>query len=91
MQIIKPKHETLEITGKMSYGEGNRAWNVIRLKQNILREFPQLKERRKKFAYKMIMHRSFKELKEEIEKMEKKNKVIPIFLFFGLEDDSTTE
>ena len=79
--ILRPKHDTLKLCGNLSYGEGNRAWNVLRFKKNILQEFPQLKERQKKFGYKMVMHRSFKELKEAINKMEKESDVIPIFLF----------
>jgi len=65
-KILRPKQETLNISGNLSYSEGNRAWNVIRLKQDILKEFPQLKERREKFDYNMIMHHSFKDLKKAI-------------------------
>lgn len=81
-RVLKPKHETLLIKGKLSYGEGNRAWNIIRFKKDLLLEFPQLKERREKFCYKMIMHRSFKELKKAIREMENKEEAIPIFLWF---------
>ncbi len=79
--IIRPRHETLELEGEMSYKEGQKAWSVIRLKKDILKEFPQLKERREKFSYKMIMHRTFEDLKKAIGEMERE-KVIPIFLFF---------
>jgi len=68
----------------MSYSEGRRAWNLIRLKHDLLKEFPQLKERREKFGYKMVMHRSFEDLKKAIEKMEKKGN-LPLVLFFGRE------
>ena len=81
-KIIQPKHETLELEGELSYSEGLRAWNLIRLKKDILREFPQLKERREKFAYKMIMHRTFEDLKKSLKELENQ-KVIPIFLFFS--------
>ena len=80
--VLKPKHETLLIKGKLSYGEGNRTWNIIRFKKDLLLEFPQLKERREKFGYKMIMHRSFKELKKAIREIENKEEAIPIFLWF---------
>lgn len=60
----------------------NRAWNIIRLKQNILVDFPQLKQRREKFVYKMIMYRKYNELKKAIEEMEKNGKPIPIL--FGM-------
>jgi len=80
--ILKPKHDTLKIDGNISYSEGRRAWNLIRLKQDLLKEYPQLKKRREKFSYKMIMHRSFDELKKAVLKMEKEECAIPIFLFF---------
>ncbi len=79
-EILKPKHETLEVGGEISYSEGRRAWNLIRLKHDLLKEFPQLKERREKFNYKMIMHRSFEDLKKAISKMDKDD-AVPIFLF----------
>jgi len=79
-EILKPKHETLNIAGEISYSEGRRAWNLIRLKHDLLKEFPQLKERREKFSYKMIMHRSFEDLKKAIEEM-KADDAVPIFLF----------
>ena len=81
-EVLRPKQETFEIEGKLSYGEGNRAWNTIWLKRDLLKEFPQLKERRKKFNYKMVMHRSFKELKRDINKMDKEGEVIPLLLWF---------
>jgi hypothetical protein len=80
MKILKPKHETLEIEGKLSYTEGHRAWNVIRLKNELLQEFPQLKERRKKFGYKLVMHRSFKDLRKEIKSMENRGEAVPILM-----------
>jgi uncharacterized protein Yka (UPF0111/DUF47 family) len=81
-KLLRPIHETLRVKGELSYSEGNQAWNVIRLKKDLLKEFPQLKEKRKKFSYKIIMHRSFRELKKEINDLEKEGDAIPIFLFF---------
>ena len=65
----------------MSYMEGRRAWNLLRFKDNLLKEFPQLKSRREDFAYQMIMHRSYRNLKKAITEMENKGLPIPIFLF----------
>jgi len=47
---------------------------------DLLKEFPQLKERREKFIYKMIMHRSFEDLKKAISEMEKQGDM-PLILF----------
>jgi len=46
------------------------------------KEFPQLKERREKFDYNMIMHRTFEDLKKAIKEIEMNEEVIHIFLFF---------
>jgi len=80
MNILKPIHRTLEIKGEISYTEGRRAWNLIRMKEILLKEFPQLKERREKFGYKMVMHRSPEELKKFTSKMNKED-AIPILLY----------
>jgi len=86
IKILFPRHETLNILGEMSYGESQKAWNLIRLKHDILKEFPQLKQRREDFAYKMIMHRNYKDLKRAITRLEKENLPIPIFLFLCKKD-----
>ena len=80
-KIISPIHETLEVEGSLSYSEAQRAWNTIRFKKLLLKEFPQLKERREKFGYKMILHRSFKELKKAINAMEKGELAIPLVVW----------
>ena len=80
-KIISPIHETLEVIGKLSYSEVQRAWNTIRFKKDLLREFPQLSERRNKFGYKMTLHRNFKELKKAIFKMEKDQIAVPLVVW----------
>ena len=80
-KIISPIHETLEIEGSLSYSEAQRSWNTIRFKKLLLREFPQLKERREKFGYKMILHRSFKELKKAINVIEKDKVAVPLVVW----------
>ena len=70
----------------MSYGESQQAWNLIRLKHDLLKEFPQLKQKREDFVYQMIMHRSYKDLKKAIADMEKQERAIPIFLFLCKKD-----
>ena len=65
------------------YGEGQRAWNTIRLKKEILQEFPQLKKRREKFAYKLTLCHKFKEVRESIDKMERAGLPVPFLMLFG--------
>ena len=90
-QILRPRHDTLDIDGVISYGESQRVWNTIKLKNNLLTEFPQLFERRKKFGYRMVMHRSYKDLKKAIKTMEANEDVIPILLFFYKREDSNEQ
>jgi hypothetical protein len=79
--ILTPKQETVDILGDISYGESNGAWSIIRLKADFLKEFPQLKEKRAKFIYNMLMHRNYKDLKKAIGDIEKEGSTIPILLF----------
>ena len=80
--VLRPKHETIFINGVMSYGESQRAWNTIKLKHDILKEFTQLYERRMKFRYKIVMYRSYEDLKKAVKGLEKKAEVIPILMWF---------
>jgi viroplasmin and RNaseH domain-containing protein len=86
--ILAPKRETLEIEGKLFYSEGSQAWNIIRLKKDLLYNFPQLKEKRSNFSYKMIMPHSLEELKSMIKNLESNSPNIPILLFFCKEDNN---
>ena len=83
IRIISPKHDTLDVSGEISYGESQKAWNLIRLKHDIIKEFPQLLERRAKFGYNMIMHRSYEDLERAIKEMKKQGLAPPILLFLG--------
>jgi len=83
ISFIAPIHETLDVFGDLSYGEGQRAWSIMRLKKSLIKEFPQLKNRREKFCYKIVLHRNWKDLKEVIKEMEKNKEPMPLFLMFG--------
>lgn len=48
-RAISPVKEALAITGSISYSEGQRANNVIRLPKEFLQEFRQLMNRRDKY------------------------------------------
>lgn len=52
---------------------------------NDKNEFPQLKEKRSKFSYKLVFHRTFEELLKEIKKLKNEN-VMPMLLWLGRED-----
>lgn len=72
----------IEVEGKVIYSEGNQAWNLIKLKKEVLTEFYQLKEKRSKFSYRMVYYRTQEELEDAIKKLKKeKNTALPFLMF----------
>ena len=87
-QILRPKHKTLELRGKMSYSESIRAWNTIRFRKALAQEFSDLQEKRALFSYKAIMYQTYPELEKAIKKMKAEDSAIPILLFLVKEKES---
>ena len=87
VEFLAPTRDVLEVKGKLSYNEGDRAFTNLKIKKEVLQEFPHLKEKGEgfDFIYLMRLHRSFKELKKEIDRMEKESQAPPIVLFLGKE------
>lgn len=79
---IKPKKETLEIRGRLTYCESLRAWCIARFKPPLIREFCQLKNRNLRYNYKLKLCWNFRELEKEIRKIKKTDEAIPILLHF---------
>jgi len=72
----------IDIKSNMYYDESNHAWNIIRLKSEIVKEFPQLKEKRSKFSYQLIYYRTIEELEKAIRELKKQKDVpLPVLLF----------
>jgi len=72
----------MDLGGRISYDEHNGAWSRIRLRKEIIREFPDLMEKRSKFTYKLLFYRTYPELEKVIRAMKRANKPLPIILFF---------
>ena len=82
MQTTLTPRTTINSKGKIAYSESFQAWNVLQLKKELFSEFPQLKEKRSKFSYKLVYHRDPKELEKTIKDLTKKGKeVMPLLLF----------
>lgn len=86
--ILSPGNGILEINGKLFYNEGSQAWTILRLKKDLLYKFPQLKDKRSSFGYKMIMHESIDDLKAMVKDLEKNGGKIPLLLFFCKEENN---
>jgi len=82
---LKPSKDVLDVKGSVAYCMSKRAWNTIRLKKEILDEFSQLKERRMKISYRMVLYRNPVELFLAVEKIMDDQTALPILLYFTKE------
>jgi len=80
--ILSPVQEIIEVSGDMYYSQGNRAWSIIQLKNEILKKFPILKRRENKFRYKMIIPQNQEDIKKLMSKMQKESDKVPVLLYF---------
>lgn len=72
----------IESEGKVAYSERFQAWNQIYLKKELFSEFPQLKEKRSKFSYKIVYYRSPEEILNEIKgSIKRGDKVMPLLVW----------
>lgn len=86
---LSPLRQIIEITGPMTYNESAQAWNIIRLRKDILHEFPELKDKRTMFTYKLVIPRSPEAIKQIIEQCLQSQNIVPIFLSFAKIDNKT--
>ena len=78
-RTLAPKR-IIDIEGKIAYAESFQSWNIIRLKKEIIDEFPQLKEKRSSFSYKLVFCRDFKELLNKVKNL-KNDDVMPMLMW----------
>jgi len=77
----------IQVEGKVSYSESSQAWNIIKLKKELFEEFPQLKEKRASFSYRMEFFRDEEELDNFYKRFKgSKEKVMPILMFLYKEE-----
>ena len=77
----------LEIEGKVAYGEGFQSWNLIRLKKEFIEEFPQLKEKRSSFSYKMVFCREYKQILKTLKNLSAEGEQMPVLMFLYREKE----
>lgn len=76
-------HDMIEVKGPMTYNESAQAWNIIRLRKEVLHEFPDLKDKRTTFGYKLVIPRNAEAIKKLTVKSLESPNVLPIFLTFS--------
>ena len=79
--ILKPKDDVLEAFGKVHYQESSRAWCRIKLNQNIIDKFPELKDQERRIFYGLRYFYSYQLLINAIKELEEKKEGLPILLF----------
>lgn len=80
-KILQPSRQVLDVKGKIAYGDSSHSWSNIRLKKEIVDEFPALKEKRAKFSYNMLFYRTYNDLEKALRRMRRKKMPLPILLF----------
>ena len=79
----------IDVDGKVIYSEGNQAWNIIKLKKEVLNEFYQLKDKSSKlFSYKMVYYRKYEELEKAIRELKKNNQALPVLVWLYKDESS---
>jgi len=85
MELLAPLDDTITIKGNLFYHESGKGWNTLRLKKEVLHEFPDLRDKKNKCIYVMKVYKNPQDLKNEISKIDKKSLFLPIILYLGKE------
>lgn len=80
-QTLRPLRNSIQIKGKISYRESIGCWSLIALGKQIIREFPQLKEKQSKFGFKMAFYYEHKDLEKVVKKIKREGEALPILLW----------
>jgi hypothetical protein len=81
---------SIELSGRMYYDEKSQAWGIIRLKSEIVKEFPQLGEKRSKFSYELKYFRKVEEFEKLIRDMKKeKVEALPVLVWMFKDPEIT--
>ena len=87
-QILRPSRNEINAKGKMYYQAEDHAWNLIRIRKEVLNEFKQLKERRSKFAYNMLFYSEWIEFEKAMRKFKRESLPPPVLIWFVKEKNS---
>lgn len=79
--MLRPNNDVLDIEGNVIYSTNWGAWNTIRLRKDILDQFPQLKDRKLKIGYRLLFYKTYDELLSAVNRIKEKKEAIPILLY----------
>ena len=79
----------IDTIGSIYYDEKTGTWSIIRIKSDLVKEFPQLKEKRSKFSYQMTYYRTIEELERAIRELKKQKDIpLPVMMFLYKEREA---
>lgn len=76
----------INVKGKLHYNESRQAWSNLLLKNELINEFPALKEKRSAFSYEVMFCRTIEDLKNLIKKYAKDEEIVPLLLWLYKEN-----
>ncbi len=79
----------IDTLGSIYYDEKSGTWSIIRIKADLVKEFPQLKEKRSKFSYQLTYYRNIEELEKAIKELKKqKDTPLPVMMWLYKEREA---
>jgi len=75
------KKALIDTDGRLSYSESIGAWNIIRLKNDFVRNLPKLREKKANIYFRIIHYFSYEELLRVIKEMKERGDPLPMLLF----------
>ena len=79
---LQPLNEGKSITGKLSYHDASHSWCVLRIKKELLNEFPDLRDRSSKFTYKITLLSSFEGVEDHVRRIKERGGTPPMLFWF---------
>ena len=76
----------INVKGKIHYNESRQAWSNIKLKRELINEFPQLKEKRGNFSYELMFCRTSEDLDRALKELSKNGEVMPMLMLLYKEN-----
>lgn len=80
-ETLEPGREAVEIRGKLYYSESFAAWNSLRLAKGVIQEFPQLKQKRSSFIYRMVICRDRLDFERKFHLIKSGKEAIPVLMW----------
>jgi len=79
---LSVRREAIYTEGRLSYSESVGAWNLVRLKSELLHKLPKLKDKKANIKHRITYYFTYEELLNMLQEMKKSGDPLPLLLFF---------